>query len=266
MDENENVESEMRALFGITEGTDTEPSTQVTPNNSTETVPVENTDSTPTDATTDSSKPTESQTAIKQNEQYSPEDKFNKSNSAFAQMRIQNKSMSDLIMDLAKATGQQPKDITEAQHILKDSLTKVMAKNSNIPEDILREMSADKQALAELKQAQAKQKALAGFQAVKDMHNLTKDDINNFADKLIEKNINPFEQEVDLVKEYRNMYFDALITKAKEEGVQEERARSMKAQQSSTSPDLKRGVQNNTGTENPIKTVAELNALLDGLK
>ena len=263
MDENENVESEIRELFGITEDSEQESSTPVTPD---ETTPEseQSSNSSTVDSENKSETNSELEKTVKQNDS-SPEEKFIKSNSAFAQMRIQNKGMSDLIMDLAKATGQQPKDITEAQTILKDSLTKVLAKNSNIPEDVLREMNADKQALAELKQAQAKQRALAGFQTVKDMHNLTKEDINSFADKLIEKNINPFEQEIDLVKEYRNIYFDTLMAKAKEEGIQEERARSLKAQQNSTSPDSKRGVSDNTGNENPIKTVAELNALLDSL-
>ena len=140
-----------------------------------------------------------------------PEEKFSKQNSAFAQMRIQNKELSDLLLDLAKATGQNPKNITEAQSILKEGLTKVVSKNRNIPEDVLREMEEDKKALAEARQYQARQKALAGFQAVKDTHGLTKEEVNNFADKLIENKLNPFEQELDLVKEYRNLYERAVL-------------------------------------------------------
>lgn len=277
MDENENIESAMRDLFGITEdpdvtdtndgNTDSAPSDDkepdAQPGDNTSAGSTENAapDTTPASETTP---PPETST---KDAPLNPEEKFNKQNSAFAQMRIQNKELSDLLMNLAKATGQNPKNITEAQDMLKEGLTKVVSKNRNIPEDVLREMEEDKKALAEFKQTQARQKALAGFQAVKDAHGLSREDVNNFADKLIENKLNPFEQELDLVKEYRNLYFEELIAKAKEEGVQEERARSMKAQQNSTTPSTQKGVAENTGNQGtPIKTVTDLDKLLDSLK
>ena len=277
MDENENIESEMRALFGIAEDSDvadtdvgnTEPSATADEEPKSQTGEdtsagsTENADPAkePATETTPNAETSTKDTTL------DPEAKFNKQNSAFAQMRIQNKELSDLLINLAKATGQDPKNITEAQEILKEGLTKVVSKNRNIPEDVLREMEADKKALAEYKQEQAKQKALAGFQAVKDEHGLSREDVNNFADKLIENKLNPFEQELDLVKEYRNLYFKELIAKAKEEGVQEERARSLKAQQNSTTPSTQKGLPDNTGNQaTPIKTVADLDKLLDSLK
>lgn len=276
MDDIENIESEMRELFGITEdsGDDTdvattepsatadeEPASQTgedTSAGSTETAaPAE----TPATATTPNAETSTKDTTL------NPEEKFSKQNQAFAQMRIQNKELTDLLMNLAQATGQNPKNISEAQTMLKEGLTKVVSKNRNIPEDVLREMEEDKRALATFKQEQARQKALAGFQQVKDLHELSRDEVNSFADKLIEKNLNPFEQDIDLVKEYRNLYFDDLIAKAKEAGVQEERARSLKAQQNSTTPSTQKGLPEDTGSQgNPIKTVADLDKLLDSLK
>lgn len=273
MDEEE-MKSEINSLFGITEDTADVTDTNVADNTA------------PTDTTTDTTGDTSSSDSSadpaptnedlektdtqKQSEdtQVNPEEKFNnKANSAFAQLRIQNKAFADLIMNMAKASGQDPKTIEEAQAILNEGLTKVVSKNRNIPEDVLREMEDDKKALAELKQTQARQRALSGFQLVKDTHGLSKEDVNTFADKLIEKNINPFEQEVDLVKEYRNIYFDELIAKAREEGVQAERARSLKAQQNSTTPSTQQGLPENAGSQgNPIKSVADLDKLLEGLK
>lgn len=278
MDENENIESEMRQLFGITEDSNDsevnasegessatdkqEPTSQTTgeETSSSGTEDAAPAPSTATETTANTETSTEDTPLI-------PEEKFNKQNSAFAQMRIQNKELSDLLMNLAKATGQNPKNITEAQDILKDGLTKVVSKNRNIPEDILREMEDDKRKLAELQQTQAKQKALAGFQAVKDTFKLTRDEINKFADKLIENNLNPFEQDINLVKEYRDMYFDQLIAKAREEGVQEERTRSLNAQRNSTTPSTQKGLPENAGSqETPIKTIKDLDRLLDSLK
>ena len=276
MEEMENIEAEMRELFGITEdsGDDTDVATTESSATADE-EPASQTGEDTSAGSTENAAPAETTaTATTPNAETStkdtplnPEEKFNKQNQAFAQMRIQNKELTDLLMNLAQATGQNPKNIAEAQTMLKEGLTKVVSKNRNIPEDVLREMEEDKRALAEFKQNQARQKALAGFQQVKDLHELSREEVNSFADKLIEKNLNPFEQDIDLVKEYRNLYFDDLIAKAKEAGVQEERARSLKAQQNSTTPSTQKGLPEDTGNQgNPIKTVADLDKLLDSLK
>ena len=281
----DDAEAEMRALFGITEdsdvtdnndgdnGTDTDVATTPDSSASADKEPESQSGTNTSEEDTEKSEPqsepakTSTPETPAKDTTLDPEEKFNKQNSAFAQMRIQNKEYSDLLMNLAKATGQDPKNITEAQAMLKEGLTKVVSKNRNIPEDVLREMEEDKKALAEFKQNQARQKALAGFQAVKDEHGLSKEDVNQFAEKLVENNLNPFEQDLDLVKEYRNLYFDQLIAKAKAEGVQEERARSLKAQQNSTTPSTQKGLPENTGNQGkPIKSVADLNELLDSLK
>lgn len=272
----EDAEAEMRALFGITEDSGDDTDVATTESSATdETVPGNQTeDNTSAGSTENAASETTPATETTPNAETSvkdttlnPEEKFNKQNSAFAQMRIQNKDYADLIMNLAKATGQNPKNMAEAQEILKGGLTKVVSKKRNIPEDVLREMEEDKKALEAFKQEQAKQKALAGFQAVKDAHGLSREEVNSFADKLIEHKLNPFEQELDLVKEYRNLYFEELIAKAKEAGVQEERARSLKAQQNSTTPSTQKGLPENTGSQGtPIKTVKDLDALLDSLK
>ena len=282
MELDENIESEMRALFGITddgdgadEGTGTGTSAVETPANDADdaddsAAPSGEGTSTGNAGTAAPQNPapqTPPPTNSTEDTPLNPEEKFTKQGHAFAQLRVQNKEYSDLIMSLAKATGQEPKSIAEAQEILKGGLTKVVSKNRNIPEDVLREMEEDKKALAEYKQMQARQKALAGFQSVKDTFGLSREDVNSFADKLIENNLNPFEQNIDLVKEYRNLYFDQLIAKAREAGVQEERARSLKAQQNSTTPSTQKGVAENTGNQgNPIKTISDLDKLLDSLK
>lgn len=278
MDENEeDIESEMRSLFGITEDSDepAEPAPSEEPSATVDKEPESQTGDNTSDVSTDKAAPaptpaTETTPEPKTSEKdtpLNPEEKFSKQNSAFAQMRIQNKELSDLLMNLARATGQNPKNITEAQDILKGGLTKVISKNRNIPEDVLREMEEDKKKLAELEQDQARQKALAGFQNVKDTFGLSREDVNKFADRLIENKLNPFEHDMDLVKEYRNLYFDELIAKAREEGVQEERARSIKAQQNSTTPSTQKGIPENAGNqEAPIKSVTDLDKLLDSLK
>lgn len=268
-DGDEDAEAEIRELFGITEepAADPPPADPSATTTDPETPPAEPAaDPAPTQ-TEDPPQPNVDTQKPQGDAPVNPEDKFTKQNFAFAQMRTENRALSELIMNLAKATGQTPKNITEAQDILKEGLTKVVSKNRNIPEDVLREMEDDKRALAELRQTQARQKALSGFQQVKDTFNLTREEVNAYADKLVEQQINPFEQEVDLVKEYRNMYFEAEIAKAVERGVQQERARALKAAQNSTTPPTKTGNSDGTGTQGkPIQNVSDLDKLLDSLK
>ena len=274
------MESEINDMFGISEDTvpDTtdnadENSAVTDDGNKSDNTETNQQDSTSTESTesnpaTEPKTETASTQTPAEDTPLDPEEKFqSKRDSAFAQMRIQNKEMSDLIMNLAKATGQTPKNMAEAQAMLNEGLTKVISKNRNIPEDVLREMEQDKKRLAELEQTQARQNALAGFQQVKDTFQLSRDDVNDFADKLIEKKINPYEQNVNLVEQYKLIYFEKLIANAKEQGVQEERARSLKAQNNSTTPTNQNGLTETTGGQGkPIKTVDDLDALLNGLK
>ena len=266
---NEDVEAEIRAMFGITEDAAAEPPAQdvdpsATPSNEpAQETPAEGTETPPQEE----NPPQEEQNPQTQQQDtvVNPEEKFSKQNHAFAQLRIENKALADLVMNLAKASGQTPRNVAEAQEMLQQGLTKIVSKNRNIPEEALREMEADKLRIAQLEQDQARQKALAGFQKVKDTYQLSREEINAFTDRLIENKINPFEQEVDLVKEYKNLYFDELIAKAVERGVQAERARSLKAQQNSTTPPAQTGG-TGTGPVQPIKSVKDLDAFLDSLK
>lgn len=266
----EDAEAEIRALFGITEEPATEPPAPVVDSSATpleepaQETPAEGTETPPQQ---EENPPQEEQNPQTQQQDtvVNPEEKFSKQNHAFAQLRVENKALADLVMNLAKASGQTPRNVAEAQEMLQQGLTKIVSKNRNIPEEALREMEADKLRIAQLEQDQARQKALAGFQKVKDTYQLSREEVNAFTDRLIENKINPFEQEIDLVKEYKNLYFDELIAKAVERGVQAERARSLKAQQNSTTPPAQTGG-TGTGTVQPIKSVKDLDAFLDSLK
>ena len=195
MDDESNIESEVMEMFGITgdlgaddaaSSNDGQDSTESSANSNTEQSPAQtgqDTSSSNTENVAPANATTEKSSTEKKAEDtpFSPEEKFSKQNSAFAQMRIQNKELSDLLMNLAAATGQNPKNVNEAHTILKEGLNKLTSKNRNIPEDVLREMEEDKKAIATFKQEQAKQKALAGFQAVKDRFTLSSDEVNTFA-------------------------------------------------------------------------------------
>ena len=107
---------------------------------------------------------------------------------------------------------------------------------------------------------------MLGFQKVKNEYNLSNEDLNNFAEQLAAKNINPFSGDrVDLLKEYRMLNFDKLLAQAKEAGRQEEIARSLKAKQNSTTPLKTTGNDTPLGETPAVNTVKDLDNLLNSL-
>lgn len=186
-------------------------------------------------------------------EPFSAENKFNKQNKAFAEMRIQNKNYESFIMNMARAANLDVKDAAEAKAVFESKLNGIVAKQKQMDPEVMAELEENRRTIAAMKAEQTKQAAIAGFSKLKTLHGLSDSDLTEFADKLIAENKNPFEQEMDLVKEYRLAYFDKLIEKAREEGAAAEIARSQKAAQSSSNPTTKRSP-DTTGDPNKVIT------------
>jgi hypothetical protein len=204
----------------------------------------------------------------KQSDQtFSAEDKFtNKQNKAFAEMRVQNKEYEQFLMRMAQIAKLDVKNAKEAKEILAARLNETEAKQKQMDPQVLAELEDSRKQIAEMRQARVKEQALAGFAKLKTLHGLSDTDLNNFADELVAKNKNPFEQEMDLVSEYRLANFDKLMEKAREEGRLAEIARSKKAQQSGSNPGTQRSTPEHTGgSEKSIKTVDDLDNFFKGL-
>ena len=205
--------------------------------------------------------PTEDKQQDKQSDQaFSAEDKFtNKQNKAFAEMRVQNKEYEQFLMRMAQIAKLDVKNAKEAKEVLAARLTQTEAKQKQMDPQVLAELEDSRKQIAEMRQARIKEQALSGFAKLKTLHGLSDTDLNNFADELVAKNKNPFEQEMDLVSEYRLANFDKLMEKAREEGRLAEIARSKKAQQSGSNPGTQRSTPENTGgSEKSLKNVGDL--------
>jgi hypothetical protein len=205
--------------------------------------------------------PAEDKQQDKQSDQaFSAEDKFtNKQNKAFAEMRVQNKEYEQFLMRMAQIAKLDVKNAKEAKEVLAARLTQTEAKQKQMDPQVLAELEDSRKQIAEMRQARIKEQALSGFAKLKTLHGLSDTDLNNFADELVAKNKNPFEQEMDLVSEYRLANFDKLMEKAREEGRLAEIARSKKAQQSGSNPGTQRSTPENTGgSEKSLKNVGDL--------
>ena len=198
---------------------------------------------------------------------FSAEEKFtNKQNKAFAEMRIQNKEYEQFLLQMAKVAKLDVKNAKEAKDVLAARLQQTEAKQKQMDPQVLAELEESRKQIAELQQSRVREKAIAGFAQLKTLHGLSDNDLNDFADTLVAQKKNPFEQEMDLVAEYRLANFDKLMEKAREEGRLAEIARSTKAQQSGSNPGTQRSTPTNTGgSEKSIKTPEDLDALFKEL-
>lgn len=275
-DANQEIDPGILEMFGATNTTETTPETQPQPEVSEQ--PAETTQADTQEQPTvpenvEESKPQEETASTKdlsENDIDDIEDRMfrgnTKQNKAFAELRMQNKAQAEFIMRLARSAGLNPKDVKEAQEFLSEGATRVEAKKRNIDPETLRQLEEERTELEEYRNQANRQAAMLGFQKVKNEYNLTNEDLNNFAEQLAAKNINPFSGDrVDLLKEYRMLNFDKLLAQAKEAGRQEEIARSLKAKQNSTTPLKTTGNDTPLGETPAVNTVKDLDNLLNSL-
>lgn len=196
---------------------------------------------------------------------FSAEDKFNKQNRAFAEMRIKNKDYSEFLLRMASMAGLNVKNADEAKDLLSERIQQVEAKQKQMDPAVLKELEDSRRQITEMQKEKIKNAAISGFSNLKALHGLSDKDLDEFADTLIAKNKNPFEQEMDLVAEYRLANFDKLMEKAREAGRAEEIARSKNAQISSTTPTAQRSPSNTGGSDISIKSQADIDTLFKSL-
>ena len=196
---------------------------------------------------------------------FSAEEKFNKQNRAFAEMRIKNKAQEDFLVRMANMAGLNVKSADEAMSALSPRIQQVEAKQKNMDPEVLKELEDSRKQISEMRKEKVKNNAIQGFSNLKTLHGLSDKELDEFADTLIAAHKNPFEQEMDLVAEYRLANFDKLMEKAREAGRAEEIARSQNAQASSTTPTAQRSPNSTGGSDISIKSQADIDALFKSL-
>ena len=184
---------------------------------------------------------------------------------AFAAMRVQNKNYEKIMNGIADVLG--VKDTSNPEAVmgsLNDLILKAEAKKQNVPEELYKRLHTLEERDQLATQEEIRRTAYLGFQAVKDKHKLTDEQLNHFADELHGIGLNPFETQLDLVKEYRNLHFEDIVKQAVEEGARAEVERSTKAATHSSAPNPKKG---QAGSDpEKINSVAQLNAWFDNQK
>lgn len=169
--------------------------------------------------------------------------KVNKASSAFAQMRVENKHLQETIKGIAASLGLNTKGV-DTNTIVKDmqnALIKAQAQQNKIPEELLQRLHTLEQAEQASKKDKLEQDTLLGLQALKNQYGATSAELKQFVSTLIEEDLSPFEQPVDIVSEYKLRNFDKIVEQAVQKALLEERQRVAKADSHSSQPGTEKG-------------------------
>lgn len=193
--------------------------------------------------------------------------KDDKAAHAFAELRkraSQADTYGQLLGKLASANGIEYADENDLLSKLNDDVLDKLAKQQNVPVELLKRMESLEQDSIAYQQARLKDSALIGFQNVMTTYGLDQDELQAFAAELDAEGKNPFVTEINLVDEYKVMHFDDIVNSKVEAAVQAALTKDQKASQHGTVPNNKKGGGNDSGEK--ITTIGGLNSLLAELK
>ena len=179
---------------------------------------------------------------------------------AFAEMRVQNKAMSDMLKKIADATGIQYTDQNDMLAKLNsDALTK-LAEKQGVPVEILQRMETLERNSQLYLQQQNESRLRAGFVNLKQDYGLSDEEMMNFAKQLDDDKVDL--SKVDLVAEYRNRNFEAIVQKRIDAAVAAALSKDQQAQAQSTQPNAQGATQQTAAKTEQITTVAGLRSWL----
>lgn len=193
-----------------------------------------------------------------------PAQPVDKSAQAFAQMRIQNAQYEKALKQAAVVAGLDVgTPLDKIPELLQAKMLEKQATTQNVPLELLQQMEGFKAKAEAFEKAQMEQAAFASFNQVRTMHGLTEQDMIEFANQLDQKGINPFQTSgIDLVKEYRNLYFDSILQKSVDAAVQKALGTQQAAADHSTKPGTKSGPAGDTSKQGAT-SVQSLDDLLN---
>ena len=243
---------EFLSAFGVTQGTEIPHEETTEENNDVEEKVVEE-------------NTTEQPTAQAEEPVQQPITTPNKSANAFAQMRVENKKYQNMMKDIASLLGVQDSNPDNIMNAMQEKIVNAQARQQWIPTELAQRLAQLENANREFTLGEIRRNAYLGFQQIKDTFGLDDTSLNQFADTLVASGLNPFEQQVDLVSEYKLRNFDMLIKQAEERGAKAEAERSSIASSQSTTPNTRQGIQESERGK-IITSIADLTKWLEDNK
>lgn len=193
----------------------------------------------------------------------------NKSNQAFATMRIQNKKTADALTAVLSMAGLDPalgSNPEELLSILSEAQTVQEAAAKNIDPTVLRRISELERTNAAYEQEKLHSQTVAAIDTLRKQYSLNDGAIVSFLKTLQEHNINPFAQPVDLVREYKIHNMEKLMADAEKRGREAALQDAKRVSQHSSTPITTKGSSKQESSEAEINSMAQFDGLIAGIK
>lgn len=179
-----------------------------------------------------------------------------KSNKAFAEMRISNKKYKDFFDRVTKVSG-----LTEEQFInnMLQNLDAEQAKKQNTSPEVIQKLREQDERISQYEQREREKDFMNGLNILQTKLNLTQKDLENFVRDTASRGFNLMDTKLDYETIYKGIYFDKLVEKEVEKKRQEMITAQTKAERASVPG-------NTTGKTDKepiaINTMEEFNSLL----
>lgn len=193
-----------------------------------------------------------------------PEDEQKKA-FAFAQLRQEASQKKQLLTGLQKILNI-PEDtpMEDVMSKVQEAIVKAQSKQTGVPEEIINKINNLEQRDKEYRAHQLQESAYLGFNKIQKEFGLDQASVKAFAVELLKDNLNPFEQDVDIMQEYKLRHFNDIIKAEVAKAVQAEQQRAAKAGTQSTQPGNTQG--QTKGEQGKINSIKDLDNWLNTQK
>jgi small nuclear ribonucleoprotein (snRNP)-like protein len=232
---NEQIVSEFESLFASEEEAPEEQAPE-TPDEETE--ENEEDETNPEEAAEETEEQADESDEEESKEEPAPKDtKQSRQNHAFAEQRLQIKKQNDFIKKVGRLVGFD--DNTNTDEILEkvnEALLEKQSKEQNIPVDILKRLERAESLIQENDQIKLEKQVTEAFTDLIDEHNLSKEEVDEFTNHLINIGKNPMlDANVDLQAEYLKLHYKDMVKAAVEEALAKEGERKKKVDEQASS-------------------------------
>lgn len=214
---------------------------------------------TPTQEQTQVATPTEETKTSEEpevTEQKETKESDEKSNKAFAEMRIANKKYKDFFDRITKVSG-----LTEDQFIsnMVQNLDAEQAKRQNTSPEVIQKLREQDERISQYEQREREKDFMNGLNILQTKFNLSQDELGAFVRDATTKGIDLMNSKLDYETLYKGLYFDKLVEKEVEKKRQEMITAQTKAEKASVP-----GSSTGKTDKEPIaiNTMDEFNSLL----
>lgn len=193
-----------------------------------------------------------------------PADQQEKDANAFAQMRMQNKMMGDMLAKIAQANNIQYNGVDDLMAKLNDDTITKMATQQGVDPALLKRMDDLERDAQAYRYQQTQNNLINAFASLQKEFNLSAEDLSNFARELDNSGI-PVES-VNVRNEFMSRHLDSIIAARTDAAVQAALTRDAAAAEQSTQPLGAGTLGTGTGHQpRQINSVAEMRAFLSQL-